>query len=92
MVVRDRAIADRVADRRVDPGHRSDSVEQGTDVEAGAADEDRQAALAVDAGDFSARPCCPVGRGAGVGTVANTIKTVIGSGAIIRRWRGGEDR
>ena len=50
----DRQRAHRRAHRRVDLGHRRDPLDQGADVEAGAADQDRQPARLVRLGDLAA--------------------------------------
>ena len=73
MVFRDVCSAHGGADGGVDWGDGGDAVEQGAQVEAGAADEDWQAARRVEVGDFGLGEAGPFGGRAGIGATASII-------------------
>ena len=73
-------------------GHRCDPVEQGAQIEARPADQDRKSALRMDVGDLAPRHRRPIGRGAGQGAIEHAVKPVLGPRAFVGRRRRAEDR
>ena len=73
------------ADCRVYRRNGRDAVEQGAQVEAGAADQDRQAAFLVQVGNFRLGQFRPVGGRAGIGAVADPVKPMLGTLAGLRQ-------
>ena len=73
VIVADARGADCSSDGGVDRRDGGDAVEQGAQVEAGAADEDWQAARRVEVGDFGLGEAGPFGGGAGIGATASII-------------------
>jgi len=85
-IVVDRRTANLVSDLGVDAGDRSDPEQQGPKVQARSADQDRQAARFVHICNLFACPRGPIGCRAGMLSVHESIKPVLGTSALLRAW------
>ena len=84
--------ADGGADRGVDLRHRGDAVEQGADIEAGAADQHGQLARGVGSVDLRPRLGRPARGGAGLRPVDMAEQPMGHVAHFLRRRAGGQDR
>ncbi len=92
VIVGDGRGADLGADGRVDRRYGSDALEQGSQIEAGTADQDRKSAFGVESGDFRLGQFRPVGCRAGSDAIADPVKAVVGARAVGGRGCSREDR
>src|SRR6476661_3961920 len=91
-IVVDRRTANLVSDLGVDAGNGSDPEQQGPKVQARSAHQDRQAAGFVHICNLFACPRGPIGCRAGMLSVHESIKPVLGASALLRAWSRTEHR